>query len=144
MEPYIKLLGGWLATTRILKTQRGMTILHYSSGDLRTVIDELTVSQLTAEDSGEQVMKHVQAQYAEYLEKKLPQAIEQGLYDKEVARHKGESMLQYCTRRNTLFKKLAKEGWDIPDTAKGYILLRDANLPEKARDLIEMLSLIHI
>ena len=49
-------------------------------------------------------------------------------------------MLQYCIRRDKLFKSLAKEGWSIPDEAKGYILLRDAILPEKARDLIEMWS----
>ena len=140
LEPYIKLLTGWLATTRTLNTQQGMTILHYSTGDLKVVINELDVTVLTAEDSGAQVLKHVQAAYSEYLEKKLPAAIERGLFDRDLARRKGESMLQYCTRRNTLFKQLAKEGWEIPDIPKGYILLRDANLPEKARDLIEMWS----
>ena len=66
--------------------------------------------------------------------------IERAFSDKDCVRRKGENMLQYCTRRNTLFKKLAKEGWDIPSETKGYILLRDANLNDKARDLIEMWS----
>ena len=30
-EPYLKLLSGWLNTTRTLKTQRGMTVLHYAA-----------------------------------------------------------------------------------------------------------------
>ena len=42
-EPYLKLLAGWLATTRTQKTQQGMTILHYASGDLKLIIDELTM-----------------------------------------------------------------------------------------------------
>ena len=140
LEPYIKLLKGWLATTRTQKTQQGMTILHYSSGDLKVIINELEVDVLCADDSGEVVLKHIQSQYMEYLEKKLPQKIEQCFFDRDLARKKGESMLQYCTRRNTLFKQLAKEGWEIPELPKGYILLRDANLPDKARDLIEMWS----
>lgn len=46
-------------------------------------------------------------------------------------------MLQYCIRRDTPFKQLGKEGWDIPSAAKGYILLRDAHLPDKTQELIE-------
>ena len=47
-------------------------------------------------------------------------------------------MLQYVLRRDKLFKKLGKEGWTIPPEVKAYILFRDAHLPDKARDLIEM------
>ena len=53
-----------------------MTILHYASDDLKVIINELDIEQLTAEDSGETVLKHVQATYAEHLEKKLPGAID--------------------------------------------------------------------
>ena len=138
LEAYLKQLTGWLTTTRTLKTQQGMTILNSAHGDLKLVINELEIEELTAEDSGQVVLKHVQKSYAEYMEKKLPQAIENAIYDKGLLRKQSESMLQYCLRRDKLFKKLAKEGWSIPETAKGYILLRDAHLPDKARDLIEM------
>ena len=37
-EPFLKLLSGWLTTTRTQKMQRGMTILHYASGDLKLII----------------------------------------------------------------------------------------------------------
>ena len=59
LEPYIKLLTGWLATTPTFKTQQGMTVLRYATGDLRTVIDELDIETLTAEDSGQRVLEHV-------------------------------------------------------------------------------------
>jgi len=138
LEPYLKLLKGWLATTRTLKAQQGMTILQFATADLKLIINELEIEDLTADTSGQIVLKHIQTSYAEYTEKKLPQAIENGIYDSAVQRKKGEGMLPYVLRRDKLFKKLAKEGWDIPDEAKGYILLRDAHLPDKARDLLEM------
>ena len=104
LEPFLKLLRGWLTTTRTLKTQQGMTILHYSTGDLKQVINELDVDELTSPTSGDTVYKHIYNAYNEYLEKKLPQAIEQGIYDKDVPRRKGEGMLQYLIKRNPLFK----------------------------------------
>ena len=73
-EPYLKLLRGWLSTTRTLTTQRGMTILHYATGDLKLIINELDVNTLTAQDSGNTVFIHVQKAYAKYLVKKLPQS----------------------------------------------------------------------
>ena len=76
LEPYMKLLRGWLATTRTLKTQAGMTILNFATGDLKLIINELEIDDLTADDSGQVVYKHITASYAEFIEKKLPQAIE--------------------------------------------------------------------
>ena len=40
-EPYLKLLRGWLQTTRTQRKQAGMTILHYAYGDLKILINEL-------------------------------------------------------------------------------------------------------
>ncbi len=94
-EPYLKLLRGWLSTTRTLNTQRGMTILHYAAGDLKLIINELDVDILTAADSGNTVFIHVQKAYAEYIVKKLPKAIEKSLFDPNGHRSGGESMLQY-------------------------------------------------
>ena len=140
LEPYVKVLKGWLATTRTLRTQQGMIIMHYSAGDLRAVIDELEIEDLTGEDGGTTVLKHIEQSYAEYKERKLPQAIEDSLFDNHLPRRAGESMLQYCHRRHTLFKHLKKEGWEIPDIPMGYILYRDARLTDSGRDLIEIWS----
>ena len=76
LESYLKLLAGWLATTRMQKCQMGMTLLHYASGDLRLIINELTIEELTAENSGSRVFDHVKEAFSEYVEKKLPKAIE--------------------------------------------------------------------
>ena len=92
-EPYLKLLTGWLSTAWTLRTQRGMNMSHYSDGDLKLIINELDVTTLTSEDSGNTVFKHVKNAYAEYLVKKLPKAIERALHDPAGHRSKGESML---------------------------------------------------
>ena len=49
-------------------------------------------------------------------------------------------MVTYIARRRTRFEKLKKEGWTIPEKEKGYFLYRDSNLPEKARELVEIWS----
>ena len=114
LEPYMKLLRGWLMTTRTLKSQAGMTILNFANGDLKLIINELDLEDLCSDDSGTVVLKHIVQSYSEFIDKKLPQAIEAGIYDKDIARHRGEHMLQYCMRRDKLCKKLDKEGWSIP------------------------------
>ena len=118
LEPYVKVLKGWLATTRTLKNQQGMVIMNYAQGDLRVIINELEIEDLTDEDGGQKVLKHVEKSYSEYKERKLPQAIEDAIFDTALSRKAGESMLQYCTRRHTLFKELKKYGWDLPETPK--------------------------
>ena len=56
-----------------------MTICSHATGELNVIINEFEVEELIAEDSGWTVFKHIQSSYAESLEKKLSQAIEQGL-----------------------------------------------------------------
>ena len=41
LEPYLKMLRGWLLTTRTLKAQQGMTIFNHATGDLQIIINEI-------------------------------------------------------------------------------------------------------
>jgi hypothetical protein len=52
LEPYLKLLRGWLAITKTMMSQRGMAILNHVSGDLRLVVNELGLATLTSEAKG--------------------------------------------------------------------------------------------
>ena len=122
VEPYLKLLEGWLATTRTLKTQRGMTILQYAQGDLKLIVNELDISILTSEISGEKCLTHIKESYAEYLDKKLPKAIERALFAREAKRANGESMIQYVARKRTWFKEISRAGCNLPPDAFGYLL----------------------
>ena len=131
IEPYLKMLHMWLNTTRTLKTQRGMTLLTYSQGDLKLLINELDIETLTSENSGQVVYEYVKTNYLEYLDKKMPKAIERLLFDPASKRQRNESMLQYISRKRTLLGELDRCKCVLPDNAKGYIMLRDAQLPEK-------------
>ena len=64
--------------------------------------------------------------------------IEEAFYDPERCRKKGEGLISYISRRKDRFNKLHKEGWTIPEDVKGYLLYRDAHLPDKCRELIEL------
>ena len=136
-EPYLKLLAGWLATTRTQKTQVGMTILQYATGDLRTIINGFDIDQLTGEGSGKLILDLITEEFREYLDKKLPIALERALFSHEGRRVKGESLLQYIARKKTLFKDLAKAKCELPSLALEYILQRDALLPERATETME-------
>ena len=98
-EPYLKLLAGWNVTTRTQKTQRGMTILHCADGDLKTLINELDIEQLTSENSGQLVYDYIHDAFEEYLVTKLPQATEECLFGSDGKRRNGEGMLMYIARK---------------------------------------------
>ena len=63
--PYLKLLGGWLATTKTLKTRQGMIILNYCQGDLKLLVDSLDLEELTAADSGQKIYEPIKNNYSE-------------------------------------------------------------------------------
>ena len=135
--PYLKMLQGWLNTSATLKSQQGMIIMNYATGDLRLIIDELTTAQLTSEDGGQKVFNHISASYVEYIDKKLPKTIENALFRPDCRRTQDEIMVQYISRKSTLFNALAKAECVLPEAVKGYLLMRDAKLSDKAWDTVE-------
>ena len=136
-EPYLKLLRGWLSTTRTLKTQAGMTILHYACGDLKILINELDVDTLTHPDSGTIVYKHVYNNFKEHLNKKLPKALERAIWDEKGTRLRDETMLQYTSKKRSLLRELDRVDCELPSKAKGYLMLRGAKLNDRAWDMME-------
>ncbi len=58
------------------------------------MINELDIDTLIAEDGGQKVWDHMRATSPEYLEKKLPQAMERVFFAAEGKRQRRETMLQ--------------------------------------------------
>ena len=137
LEPYLKSLDGWLSTTRTIKEQRGLVILHYALGDLKVLGNELDILELTAEDGGQKVRNLIATQYAEYIDRKLPKALERALFTHESKRRRDETMIQYTSRKRVLFNELDRAKCILPPNAKGYITLRDAHLSDKAWDMVD-------
>ena len=88
LEPYLKLLEAWLLTTATLPEQRGIVIMNYAKGDLRRLIDNLDLAQLTTRESGNETLKYIKAEYSEYIVCKKPLRIEEAFYDPERCRKK--------------------------------------------------------
>ena len=97
----------------------------------------MPIDQLTAPGSGQVAIKHIRGNFKEYIEHKLPKAIERALFQQTGQRSNTETMVQYISRKTVLFKELDKAACVLPDNAKGYLLLRDARLTDKSWDTVE-------
>ena len=137
VEPYLKSLDGWLSTTRTLREQRGLVMLHYAIGDLKVLINELTIEQLTDPEGGRMARELIATQFKEYIDRKLPKAMEKALFMHDGKRRRDESMVQYTARKRILLNELDRAKCVLPSNAKGYIVLRDAHLSDKAWDMID-------
>ena len=115
-----------------------MLIMRFANGDLKRLLDTLDIEQLTGPDSGQETADFIKDEYSEFIVKKKNLRLEEALYDTDRLRKNGEGLVQYIARRKDRFNKLQKEGWTIPDDVKGYLLYRDAHLPDRARELIEL------
>lgn len=135
-EPFLKLLTAWLTTTRTLQRQQGVLILQAVTGDLKVLVNELDLDALTSENGGQRVFDLIRAAYKEYVEQPLPKHLEAALFQSSGQRQKGEPLLTYTSRKSVLFRQLERAKCNLPDEAKGYILLRDAKLSSNAWDVM--------
>ena len=70
-------------------------MFHYSQGDLKLIINELSIEDLNAEDSGSRVFRHVKEAFAEYVDKNLPKVTENALVSSH-AKRTGDPLLLPC------------------------------------------------
>eukprot|EP00969_Alexandrium_andersonii_P210855 9312735-Alexandrium_andersonii.AAC.1 len=136
VEPYLKSLQGWLATTRALKKQQGLLLLQHAQGDLKLVINELDIDDLTGEDSGDLVLTHIKKAYHHFLHQNLPRNFEMAIYDSAGHRQNQEGMLQYTTRKRALYRQLEKAGCSLPDVARGYVMMHDGKVSNQGWDTV--------
>ena len=80
--------------------------MHDSKGDLRALLDNLDIDELTTSDSGQVVLDYIKAEYSEYIVSKKPLRVEEAFYDHDRCRKKGEGLIPYIARRKDRFNKL--------------------------------------
>jgi hypothetical protein len=114
LEPYLKLLHGWLLTTNVNPKQQGLLIMQYAAGELRQLLDNLDLEELTQEDSGMKTLEYIKKQYSEFIVAKKPVRIEEAFYDADRCRRRGEGLLTYITRRKRAFHKVIKRRLGYP------------------------------
>ena len=72
---------------------------------------------------------------ADYLDS-VPMIMERALFRSSCQRDGHESMTHYISRKAELFRDLERVKCPLADSAKGYVLLRDAGLSDQMRDVI--------
>eukprot|EP00971_Amphidinium_carterae_P098314 1944818-Amphidinium_carterae.1 len=99
IEPYLKSLRGWLVTTKVPSQQQGLILLSVAKGDLKLIINELTLDELTAYNGGERVYQLVHNTFEWALKRTLPRKLETCLYGSSGERQRGEGFLAYTARK---------------------------------------------
>eukprot|EP00971_Amphidinium_carterae_P269784 5352130-Amphidinium_carterae.1 len=128
LQTYLKTAEVWRLTTKTPARQRGVQLMSAAGGDLRTVIGELTIEQLTSEDSAENVINLVKKEYAYAITKQLPSALEDALFARGSKRRQGETLVLFTARKMQLLRELDRCGCSLPGVARGLILFRDIML----------------
>ena len=123
-----KQIALWEFETEIPKAKRGVKLLRQLSGTAATAVDDMEVADIATEHGVKNVMNKLRDYFMPHLEVSLPRAFEAAVYGPP--RGSKESFGEYTKRMERAFAVLAKEGVDLPDGARGYILYRQASLNE--------------
>ena len=125
---YEKQVALWEFETEVVKAKRGVKLLRQLSGVAATAVDDLEIDEIACEQGVKNVMSKLRDYFMPHLEVSLPRAFEAAVYGQP--RGAKETFGEYTKRMERAFVTLAKEGVDLPDGAKGYILYRQAALNE--------------
>eukprot|EP00971_Amphidinium_carterae_P146056 2895059-Amphidinium_carterae.1 len=136
LSAYLKALQAWSLTTRTPLRQRGVAVMAAASGDFRALLGTLEVTEIAAENAVEVIEQLIRKEYSFTLQRTLPQRFEQALFAVEGHRRKGESLLSYTSRKTTMLRELAVAGLELPDLAKGLVMLRDSGLSRSEMDTV--------
>eukprot|EP00971_Amphidinium_carterae_P190729 3784927-Amphidinium_carterae.1 len=128
IEPYLKSLRGWLVTTKTPKQQQGLILLNAAKDDLKLIINELTLDELTDTNGGERIYQLVQSTFDWALKRTLPRKLESCLYGSSGERQRGEGFLAYTARKLQQYRELETSGLTLPSQVKGYIMAKHGRL----------------
>eukprot|EP00971_Amphidinium_carterae_P200414 3977026-Amphidinium_carterae.1 len=128
IEPYLKSLRGWLLTTRTPKQQQGLLLLSSAKDDLKLIINELSLDDLTQPDGGERVYQLINNTFDWALKRTLPRKLEACLYGSSGERQRAEGFLAYTARKLQQYRELEQSGLALPSQVKGYIMAKHGKL----------------
>ena len=118
----------WEHETDLPLAKRGVKLLRQLTGAAALAVEDLEIDLIIGERGVKNVMAQLEAYFLPHLEVSLPRAFETAVYGEPRAAK--ESYAAYVKRMERAFNHLSKEGVDLPDGAKGYILYRQASLTE--------------
>ena len=118
----------WEYETDIPRGKRGVKLLRALEGSAKMAVEEMPFEEIACEDGVRNIMQRLKEYYMPHLEVALPRAFEGAVYGPP--RPSRESFGEYIAKMDKNFARLRKEGVDLPESAQGYILYRQASLSE--------------
>ena len=118
----------WEYETDVPMAKRGVKVLRVLLGTARTAVEDIPFDEIACEDGLKNVMRRLRDFFTPHLEVSLPRAFEMAVYGQ--SRQGKEGFGEYIARLDRAFARLKKEGVDLPESAQGYILYRQAALNE--------------
>ena len=125
---YEKNVKLWEFESELDEKKRGVRLLRSLTGVARAAADSLEFEDVATQKGVSNLMKCLKEHFAPHLEVSLPRAFEKAIYGQP--RHHRETMQEYLIRMERNFYLLGKEGVNLPDTAVGYVMFRQAALTE--------------
>lgn len=118
----------WEFETDIPAKKRGVKLLRALKGAAQLAVEDMEVDDITSELGVKNIMEKLKDYFHPHVEVSLPRAFETAVCG--TPRQSKESFAEYVKRMERSFAHLAKEGVDLPDSARGYIHFRQASLSE--------------
>ena len=118
----------WEHETDLPRAKRGAKLLRQLTGVAALAVEDLEIDLIIAETGVKNIMTQLEAYFLPHLEVSMPRAFETAVYGE--SRAAKESFASYVKRMERAFNHLSKEGVDLPEGAKGYIMYRQAALTE--------------
>ena len=118
----------WEFETDIQKNKRGVKLYRALSGTARIAVEEMPFDELACEDGLRNLMQRLREFFNPHLEVSLPRAFETAVYGQP--RQGREGFGEYIARMDRAFNRLKQEGVDLPESAQGYVIYRQAALNE--------------
>ena len=117
------------------KQKQGAKVLRALSGVAKLATEDLDFEQIACEDGMKNVLNRLREFFLPHLEVSLPRAFESAVYG--APRSGKETFVEYVARMDKAFRALAREGVDLPESAQGYILYRQASLTEHQEQRVQ-------
>ena len=118
----------WQFETDVPVQKQGAKLLRTLTGVARMAVEELEYEQIASEDGIKNILQRLREYFTPHLEVSLPRAFETAVYG--TPRQNKETYGEYVHRMQRSFALLAKEGVQLPEGAKGYIIYRQSSLSE--------------
>eukprot|EP00435_Cladocopium_sp_Y103_P075981 s11_g71.t1 len=120
--------------TTIPEKKWGARILENLSGEAEELMESLMIEDIIKEDGYKKVFKILDEKYKEPEKDELQRVLKEYLYT--IGIKEGETYRNFMIRLDTSYKALVRNGVELPDTVRGWLLLKKLSLDQTSEAMI--------